>query len=155
MPFKHIVFQTHRITLNLWKQQGYLFHGNRGTKVFIENKGAVIADEKFSDCTTRIIQSIFVLSCQASNFIPLSQKFHFPMFGNCYSLFKYIFIYSLKTDFYSFEEQKLLERKHKAYWTAIRGCYTEIKTNTMFILVTCWEWKETTEKQCRGRGSAG
>lgn len=37
-PFKHIVFQTHRITLNLWKQQEYLSHGNRCTQKSVYRK---------------------------------------------------------------------------------------------------------------------
>lgn len=79
MPFKHIVFQTHRITLNLWKQQGYLFHGNRGTQkvVYRKYRNYNLLVKSSVTVLQGVFENIFVLSCQAPNFIPFSQKSHF------------------------------------------------------------------------------
>lgn len=120
-------------------------------KVFTENKGAIICWWKAQWLNYKEFPNIFVLSCQALNFIPLSQKSHFPMFGNWYSLFKYIFTYSLRTDSYSFKEQTLMGRKHKAYWAVTRGCSAEGKTSTMFI----WWGVENEREQLRSNVGVG
>lgn len=73
------------------------------------------------------------------------------MFGNWYSLFKYIFTYSLKTDFYSFKEQKLMGRKHKVYWTVIGDVTQKLRPGPCLF----WWCVENEREQLRSNVGVG